>query len=93
MRDEAKGEEKEDDVDANALHMRRHHSTTALMLIQMQSDERATIYCESGTTFLCWACNASVHGANFLMAYHVRQVTCITCHSLKFGCRVFGVGP
>ncbi|CAL9075139.1 unnamed protein product [Musa textilis] len=53
----------------------------------------AAVYCEPDAAFLCWACDASVHGANFLVARHVRQATCAACHSVDAGCRVSGAGP
>ena len=42
----------------------------------------ATTYCESDQASLCWDCDAKVHGANFLVARHVRCLLCLTCQSL-----------
>ncbi|XP_078443064.1 uncharacterized protein LOC144712675 [Wolffia australiana] len=33
----------------------------------------ATTHCERDSAFLCWACDATVHGANFLAARHRRR--------------------
>ncbi|THU74436.1 hypothetical protein C4D60_Mb04t33350 [Musa balbisiana] len=57
----------------------------------MQSGERATIYYEPNATFLCWACDTSIHNANFLVTRHVCQVTYATCHSLDVVYHIFGV--
>ena len=65
---------------------RKDHSVFASVLTQMQSGERATVYYEPDATFLCWAYNTSVHGTNFLVAYHVRQVTCAARHFLDTSC-------
>lgn len=42
----------------------------------------ATTYCESDQASLCWDCDAKVHGANFLVARHVRCLLCHACQSL-----------
>ncbi|KDP44619.1 hypothetical protein JCGZ_19761 [Jatropha curcas] len=42
----------------------------------------ARSYCESDEAFLCWDCDAKVHGANFLVARHVRSLLCQSCQSL-----------
>ncbi|XVE66285.1 hypothetical protein DITRI_Ditri08aG0068100 [Diplodiscus trichospermus] len=42
----------------------------------------ARTYCESDQASLCWDCDAKVHGANFLVARHVRGLLCNTCQSL-----------
>ena len=42
----------------------------------------ARTYCESDQASLCWDCDAKVHGANFLVARHVRCLLCLTCQSL-----------
>ncbi|KAE8686543.1 (3S,6E)-nerolidol synthase 2 [Hibiscus syriacus] len=42
----------------------------------------ATTYCESDQASLCWGCDAVVHGANFLVARHVRSLLCHGCQSL-----------
>ncbi|RWV94189.1 hypothetical protein GW17_00043299 [Ensete ventricosum] len=34
----------------------------------------AAVHCEADAAFLCWACDARVHGANFLVARHLRRV-------------------
>ncbi|XP_022749080.1 zinc finger protein HD1-like [Durio zibethinus] len=41
----------------------------------------ARTYCESDQASLCWNCDAKVHGANFLVARHVRCLLCHTCQS------------
>ncbi|XWS68547.1 hypothetical protein CRYUN_Cryun04dG0099500 [Craigia yunnanensis] len=38
--------------------------------------------CESDQASLCWDCDAKVHGANFLVARHVRCLLCHSCQSL-----------
>ncbi|KAK8558880.1 hypothetical protein V6N13_098507 [Hibiscus sabdariffa] len=45
-------------------------------------DLAARTYCESDQASLCWDCDAKVHGANFLVARHVRCLLCHACHSL-----------
>ncbi|GLT48130.1 hypothetical protein SLA2020_217710 [Shorea laevis] len=42
----------------------------------------ARTFCESDQASLCWDCDAKVHGANFLVARHVRCLLCQTCQSL-----------
>ncbi|THU47158.1 hypothetical protein C4D60_Mb09t12590 [Musa balbisiana] len=42
----------------------------------------AAVHCEADAASLCWACDASVHGANFLVARHLRRIVCACCHSL-----------
>lgn len=39
----------------------------------------ASLYCGSDSAFLCWSCDATVHGANFLVARHVRLSVCSEC--------------
>ncbi|KAG9449212.1 hypothetical protein H6P81_009177 [Aristolochia fimbriata] len=46
----------------------------------------ASVYCISDTAFLCWDCDASVHGANFLVARHLRRILCNRCKRLEGGC-------
>ncbi|XP_075664489.1 B-box zinc finger protein 32-like [Castanea sativa] len=41
--------------------------------------EEASLYCASDSAFLCFRCDAKVHGANFLVARHVRQAVCFKC--------------
>ncbi|CAL9079228.1 unnamed protein product [Musa textilis] len=53
----------------------------------------AAIFCQPDAAFLCWACDASVHRANFLVARHVRWVACGACHSLDSARRVSGPAP
>ncbi|RWW55795.1 hypothetical protein BHE74_00037527 [Ensete ventricosum] len=53
----------------------------------------AAIFCQPDAAFLCWACDASVHGANFLVARHVRWVACGGCYSLDSARRVSGPAP
>ncbi|KAE8687772.1 (3S,6E)-nerolidol synthase 2 [Hibiscus syriacus] len=45
-------------------------------------DLAARTYCESDQASLCWDCDAKVHGANFLVARHVRCLLCHACQSL-----------
>ncbi|KAJ6349078.1 hypothetical protein OIU77_006631 [Salix suchowensis] len=42
----------------------------------------ARTYCESDQASLCWNCDTKVHGANFLVARHVRALLCQSCQSL-----------
>ncbi|KAF2292129.1 hypothetical protein GH714_013465 [Hevea brasiliensis] len=42
----------------------------------------ARSYCESDEACLCWDCDARVHGANFLVARHTRNLLCQTCQSI-----------
>ncbi|RRT52295.1 hypothetical protein B296_00020748, partial [Ensete ventricosum] len=53
----------------------------------------AAIFCQPDAAFLCWACDASVHGANFLVARHVRWVACGGCYSLDSARQVSGPAP
>ncbi|KAK8642165.1 hypothetical protein V6N13_011522 [Hibiscus sabdariffa] len=39
------------------------------------------IYCESDVAILCWDCDSIVHGANFLVARHLRTLLCHRCQS------------
>jgi hypothetical protein len=39
----------------------------------------ARVLCESDEAALCWGCDAAVHGANFLVARHVRALLCRAC--------------
>lgn len=41
----------------------------------------ARTYCESDQASLCWDCDAKVHGANFLVARHLRTLLCHACQS------------
>lgn len=41
--------------------------------------EEAALHCESDSAYLCWACDACVHGANFLVARHARRLLCHSC--------------
>ncbi|XP_022716018.1 zinc finger protein CONSTANS-LIKE 4-like isoform X2 [Durio zibethinus] len=41
----------------------------------------AKICCESDQAILCWDCDFSVHGANFLVAKHLRTLLCHLCQS------------
>ncbi|GAB2222133.1 hypothetical protein Droror1_Dr00013335 [Drosera rotundifolia] len=36
-------------------------------------DAEATVFCESDSAYLCRRCDAEVHGANFLVARHIRR--------------------
>ncbi|KAK4764765.1 hypothetical protein SAY86_025855 [Trapa natans] len=42
----------------------------------------ASLYCDSDSAFLCFRCDADVHGANFLVARHIRYSVCSSCRSL-----------
>ncbi|PKA67063.1 Zinc finger protein CONSTANS-LIKE 4 [Apostasia shenzhenica] len=48
-------------------------------------DREASLYCEADAAFLCWACDAQVHGANFLVARHVRAISCSGCGEMAAG--------
>ncbi|XWS19505.1 hypothetical protein CRYUN_Cryun31cG0021800 [Craigia yunnanensis] len=41
----------------------------------------AKVYCESDQAILCWDCDSRVHGANFLVAKHLRTLLCHLCQS------------
>ncbi|XVF25929.1 hypothetical protein REPUB_Repub13aG0256100 [Reevesia pubescens] len=41
----------------------------------------AKMYCESDQAILCWDCDSRVHGANFLVAKHLRTLLCHLCQS------------
>ncbi|CAO2823751.1 unnamed protein product [Amaranthus hypochondriacus] len=41
----------------------------------------ATIYCDSDEAILCYECDSKVHGANFLVAKHLRTLLCHVCQS------------
>ncbi|XP_017978753.1 PREDICTED: zinc finger protein CONSTANS-LIKE 4 isoform X1 [Theobroma cacao] len=41
----------------------------------------AKMYCESDLAILCWDCDSRVHGANFLVAKHLRTLLCHLCQS------------
>ncbi|XVF87605.1 hypothetical protein PTKIN_Ptkin18bG0133500 [Pterospermum kingtungense] len=41
----------------------------------------ARMYCESDQAILCWDCDSRVHGANFLVAKHLRTLLCHLCQS------------
>lgn len=42
-------------------------------------DGEAALRCESDSAFLCWGCDARVHGANFLVSRHPRHLLCAEC--------------
>ncbi|KAE8714939.1 hypothetical protein F3Y22_tig00110187pilonHSYRG00289 [Hibiscus syriacus] len=44
-------------------------------------DSLAKMYCESDQAILCWDCDSRVHGANFLVAKHLRTLLCHLCQS------------
>ncbi|KAK1316271.1 hypothetical protein QJS10_CPA05g02409 [Acorus calamus] len=50
----------------------------------------ASLYCEPDSAYLCFGCDSRVHGANFLVARHVRRAICRSCASL--GRRISGPG-
>ncbi|KAG9137203.1 hypothetical protein Leryth_012030 [Lithospermum erythrorhizon] len=44
--------------------------------------KKAEMYCESDKAFLCCACDALVHSANFIVARHLRNLLCHVCMSV-----------
>ncbi|TYH33673.1 hypothetical protein ES332_D13G075200v1 [Gossypium tomentosum] len=64
----------------------RAEASLSVFVDQMKScelcDLAARTYCESDQASLCWDCDAKVHGANFLVARHVRCLLCHACQSL-----------
>jgi hypothetical protein len=48
------------------------------------------VHCESDEAFLCYACDARVHRANFLVARHTRTILCYKCKTLT---EVYASGP
>ncbi|WOL18299.1 hypothetical protein Cni_G27093 [Canna indica] len=69
----------------------------ALELEQLPACElcgrEAVLVCTPDAAFLCWACDATVHSANFLAARHVRWLACGGCHRLDSARRVSGARP
>ncbi|CAA6671140.1 unnamed protein product [Spirodela intermedia] len=53
----------------------------------------AAVHCESDSAFLCWACDAAVHGANFLVARHRRRSRCRNAAPLTSLTRGPSLGP
>ncbi|KAK1322795.1 Zinc finger protein CONSTANS-LIKE 2 [Acorus calamus] len=45
-------------------------------------DCEASLYCDSDSAYLCFGCDAAVHGANFLVSRHLRRPICSSCGSL-----------
>ncbi|XP_027344729.1 B-box zinc finger protein 32 [Abrus precatorius] len=43
-------------------------------------NQQASLYCPSDSAFLCYACDATVHRANFLVARHLCHVICSKCN-------------
>ncbi|KAJ6818147.1 putative B-box zinc finger protein 32-like [Iris pallida] len=43
--------------------------------------DEASLYCDADSAFLCFRCDRRVHAANFLVARHVRRLTCPACLS------------
>ncbi|KAJ1410002.1 B-box-type zinc finger [Sesbania bispinosa] len=43
-------------------------------------NQQAFLYCPSDAAYLCWNCDATVHGANFLVARHIRHSLCSKCN-------------
>lgn len=41
----------------------------------------ARLFCQSDQASLCWECDSRVHGANFLVARHLRTLLCRACQS------------
>ncbi|CAM6112174.1 unnamed protein product [Calypogeia fissa] len=52
----------------------------------------ATIHCGADDAELCWTCDAEVHGANYLVARHLRSVLC-SCCSAETECQTSGTCP
>ncbi|XP_020102438.1 zinc finger protein CONSTANS-LIKE 2-like [Ananas comosus] len=52
----------------------------------------AAVYCDADGAFLCWSCDAAVHGANFLVARHVRRLAYASSRAADFGHRFSGPG-
>lgn len=42
-------------------------------------NQQASFYCPSDSAFLCRSCDVAVHGANFLVARHLRHILCSKC--------------
>lgn len=42
-------------------------------------NQQASFYCPSDSAFLCRSCDYAVHGANFLVARHLRHILCSKC--------------
>jgi len=42
-------------------------------------NQQASFYCPSDSAFLCRSCDDAVHGANFLVARHLRHILCSKC--------------
>lgn len=49
----------------------------------------ASFYCPSDSAFLCRNCDDAVHGANFLVARHIRHILCSKCDGFT-GNRISG---
>lgn len=45
-------------------------------------NQQASFYCPSDSAFLCRSCDDVVHGANFLVARHLRHMLCSKCDGL-----------
>lgn len=55
-------------------------------------DGEASLYCAADEAHICWACDAKVHGANFLVARHTRAVLCGAC-GMQTSWRASGANP
>lgn len=55
-------------------------------------DSVACLYCSADEAYICWTCDAKVHGANFLVARHTRSVLCGTC-GISTPWRISGANP
>lgn len=51
-----------------------------------------TVYYKLNVAFLYWAYDMFIHGANFLVARYIHQVTCVACHSIDASCRISDIG-
>ncbi|GAA0143512.1 hypothetical protein LIER_04180 [Lithospermum erythrorhizon] len=60
-------------------------------ICELCSNEVVVAYCEADSAFLCLSCDAKVHGANFLVARHIRQIICSKCQDFT-GENISGVG-
>ncbi|GAA0175689.1 hypothetical protein LIER_28813 [Lithospermum erythrorhizon] len=53
--------------------------------------KEAVAYCASDSAFLCMSCDDKVHGANFLVGRHVREIICSNCEEFT-GDQISGTG-
>ena len=55
-------------------------------------DGEAALYCAADEAHICWACDAKVHSANFLVARHTRAVLCGAC-GIQTSWKASGANP